>query len=44
MAYLIPPRLEIHVAFKGYVYPDDNFRMGNMIAVRDESLRAMLVG
>jgi FkbM family methyltransferase len=33
-----------HVAFKNYSYPDDNFRMGNMIAVRDDSLKALLAG
>lgn len=33
-----------HVAFKRYEYADEHFRMGNMIAVRDESLRKMLAG
>jgi FkbM family methyltransferase len=31
-----------HVDFKPYEYQDDNFRMGNLIAVRDGRLRAML--
>jgi hypothetical protein len=33
-----------HVAFKAYEYTDDHFRMGNMIAVRDERLKLMLQG
>lgn len=31
-----------HVAFKRYERGDDHFRMGNMIAVRDDALRAAL--
>jgi FkbM family methyltransferase len=33
-----------HVAFKAYEYADDHFRMGNMIAVRNERLKALLQG
>lgn len=31
-----------HVAFKRYEPVDEHFRMGNMVAVRDEALRALL--
>jgi len=31
-----------HVHFKKYEYTDDHFRMGNMIAVRDDRLKRML--
>jgi FkbM family methyltransferase len=31
-----------HVEFKAYEFSDDNFRMGNIITVRDDDLRAML--
>jgi FkbM family methyltransferase len=31
-----------HVAFKPYELVDEHFRMGNMVAVRDEALRALL--
>jgi len=31
-----------HVAFKAYDYADEHFRMGNMIAVKDPKLRALL--
>lgn len=33
-----------HVRFKPYEYADDNFRMGNFVAVRDAALRSLLEG
>lgn len=33
-----------HVEFKPYQYEDEHFRMGNMIAVRDLALKALLAG
>lgn len=33
-----------HVRFKPYEYSDDNFRMGNFVAVRDAALRSRLEG
>jgi hypothetical protein len=31
-----------YVDFKSYEYRDDNFRMGNLIAVKDRDLKTML--
>ncbi len=33
-----------HVAFKTYSFQDEKFRMGNMVAVRDDELRKLLAG
>jgi FkbM family methyltransferase len=33
-----------HVDFRPYAYADDNFRMGNFIAVKPSKLKAMLAG
>ena len=32
-----------HVAFKTYSYADDHFRMGNIIAVKDDGLVKLLM-
>lgn len=33
-----------HIGFKTYSFQDEKFRMGNMVAVRDEGLRKLLAG
>ena len=33
-----------HVDFAAYAYRDDHFRMGNMVAVKDDGLRRILAG
>ena len=42
LGYTIGRLFPDHVAFKPYEYTDEHFRMGNMIAVKDSKLKALL--
>jgi hypothetical protein len=42
LGYAVGRLFPNHVAFKGYEYSDDNFRMGNLIAAKDPQLKKRL--
>jgi FkbM family methyltransferase len=44
LGYAVGRLFPDHVAFKTWERGDDHFRMGNMVAVRDDALRALLAG